>query len=258
MKRLLLALAAVVAFAPRATAQLSPVKATAYHWNDTKASVDGGITVRPIVAGSTLDLDSLDIRAITLAPGGTAESDGTHDDTELFAMVKEGSLWFTIGGLMQQLGPGSVAVALPGDHAAVANKGTTPATIYLFSYRSKAPMDLARGKAAGGSFMVSYDGLIEKPTASGTRRDVLNRPTAMFKRFEAHYSSVKEGMRNHATHTHRADELMMLTKGQVEVLLGDTHPRAGGSDIVFLGSMVPHSLGNIGKGPTQYLVIQGE
>jgi uncharacterized cupin superfamily protein len=87
---------------------------------------------------------------------------------------------------------------------------------------------------------------------------VLNRPTAMFKRFEAHYSSVKQGMRNHATHSHRADEFMMLTKGQVEVLLGDTHPRAGGSDIVFLGSMIPHSLGNIGTGPTQYLVIQGE
>ncbi|MEO8562160.1 MAG: hypothetical protein ABI601_08810 [bacterium] len=258
MKRTFLALAVVVLLAPMASAQMSPVKATAYRWKEAMASSDGGITMRPILSGSTLDLDSLDIRAITLAPGASSETDGTHDDTELFAMVKEGTLWCTIGGLTLQLGAGSVALALPGDHAAVVNKGTTPATIYLFSYKSKAPMDLARGKAAGGSFMVSYDGLTEKPTASGTRRDVLNRPTAMFKRFEAHYSSVNEGLRNHATHTHRADELMMLTKGEVDVLLGDAHPKASASDIVFLGSMIPHSLANIGKGPTAYLVIQGE
>jgi uncharacterized cupin superfamily protein len=80
----------------------------------------------------------------------------------------------------------------------------------------------------------------------------------MFKRFEAHYSSVREGLRNHATHTHRAEEIMMLTKGTVEMLIGGQRPRATSSDIVFLASQIPHSLGNKGKGPTQYLVIQGE
>jgi (S)-ureidoglycine aminohydrolase len=119
-------------------------------------------------------------------------------------------------------------------------------------------MDLARGKLAGGSFMVDAKDLKERPTPSGTRQDVLNRPTAMWKRFEAHYSSVKEGMRNHATHTHRADEIMMLTKGKIVLTLGDERPPATASDVILLGSMIPHSLGNVGKGPTQYLVIQGE
>jgi (S)-ureidoglycine aminohydrolase len=240
------------------SASLPPVKATAYRWKDAKPVATGGHVERHILTGSTLDLDSLDIRAITLPPNGSAESDGTHDDTELFLMVKEGALWVTIGGNSQRLGEGSVAVALPGDRETILNQGTTPATYYLFAYRSRAPMDLARGKAAGGSFMVSFAELGERATASGTRRDVFNRPSAMFKRFEAHVSSVNEGLRNHATHTHRADEVMMLTKGEVEMLIGDTHPRAAASDIVFLGSMIPHSLGNVGKGPTQYLVIQGE
>ncbi len=51
---------------------------------------------------------------------------------------------------------------------------------------------------------------------------------------------------------------MMVTKGDVEMLVGDAHPPATASDVVFLGSMIPHSLGNTGKGPAQYLVIQGE
>jgi (S)-ureidoglycine aminohydrolase len=262
MRRAILALAILAASAPLAGAQqssgLPAVKATAYRWSDARPVVTGGHVERHILTGSTLDLDSLDVRAITLAPNASAESDGTHDDTELFLMVKEGALWVTIGGNSQRLGAGSVAVALPGDPETVLNQGTTPATYYLFTYRSRAPMDLARGKAAGGSFMVSFAELAERPTASGTRRDVFNRPTAMFKRFEAHVSSVNEGLRNHATHSHRADEVMMLTKGEVEMLIGAAHPRAASSDIVFLGSMIPHSLANVGKGPTQYLVIQGE
>ena len=258
MKRTLIALAALVAIAPLASAQLAPVKAGPYRWNDAPVSGSGDITVRPLLAGSTLDLDSLDVRAYTLAPGATAEAEGTHDETEFFAMVKEGTITFTIAGVTKELGPGSVVVALPGDPAAAANRSSAPATMYLFSYRSKAPIDVARGKAAGGSFMVSWADLKERTTTSGTRHDVLNRPTAMFKRFEAHYSSVNEGLRNHATHSHRAEEFMMMTKGSVELLIGEAKPLATAGDVVFLVTQVPHSLANVGKGPTQYLVIQGE
>ena len=255
MKRLLMALAAIPLIA---STSVAPIRATVYKWKDARPIARAGRVERHIVSGSTLDLDSLDIRAITLPPSGAAESEGTHIDTELFLMVKEGALWVTIGGNSQRLDAGSVAVALPGDSQTVSNPGTTPATYYQFAYRSKAPMDLERGKRAGGSFMVSWKDLAERETASGTRRDVLNRPTAMWKRFEAHVSSVKEGLRNHATHSHRADEIMMLTQGTVEMLIGDAHPPATADDIVFLGSMIPHSLGNTGKGSAQYLVIQGE
>ena len=258
MKRILLALAALLAIAPLASAQLAPVKAGPYLWKDAPVSGNGEITIRQILTGSTLDLDSLDVRAFTLLPGASADAEGTHDDTEFFAMVKEGTLTFTIAGVTKELGAGSVVVALPGDPAGVTNKSSAPASMYLFSYRSKAPIDIARGKAAGGSFMVSFADLKERTTASGTRHDVFNRPSAMFKRFEAHYSSVNEGLRNHATHSHRAEEFMMMTKGSVELLIGDAKPLASASDVVFLVTQVPHSLQNVGKGPTQYLVIQGE
>ncbi|MBW8768167.1 MAG: cupin [Gemmatimonadetes bacterium] len=173
-------------------------------------------------------------------------------------MVKEGKLWVTLNGVSRALGAGSVALALPGDQIIKSNIGGTPATYYLFTYRSKAPMDLNRGKQAGGSFMVDLDEQGEKTTGSGVQRPMLNRPTAMFKRFESHWSSVNEGLRNHQTHTHRADEFMMMTRGNVALLLGAAEPPATASDVVFLGSMVPHSLASKGPGPAQYLVIQGE
>jgi (S)-ureidoglycine aminohydrolase len=259
MKRLLLAIAASGALTGAVSAQIAPVKARVYRWNDLRAvNAGGGRVDRVILTGSTLDLDSLEVRAVTLAPTAGTDSGDVHHGTETFMMVKEGKLWVTLNGVSRPLGAGSVAVAMPGDRLILSNIGGTPATYYLFSYRSRAPIDLTRGRQAGGSFMVDFSELPAKRSSVGMRRDVVNRPTAMFRRFESHWSSVNEGLRNHATHTHRADEFMMMTGGEVEMLIGERHPHATTGDVVFLGSMIPHSLANTGKGPAQYLVIQGE
>jgi len=259
MKRLVLVLSMIVGAAPLARAQVAPVKAGVYPWAQLRAvDVGRGRVERVILVGSTLDLDSLEVRAVTLPASAGPDSGSAHEQLETFMMVKEGKFWVTLNGVSRALGAGSVALALPGDRIIVSNIGGTPATYYLFTYRSRAPMDLTRGKQAGGSFMVDFSEQGEKPTVSGVRRDVLNRPTAMFKRFESHWSSVNEGLRNHQTHTHRADEFMMMTSGNVKLLIGAAEPPATASDLVFLGSMIPHSLASKGPGPAQYLVIQGE
>ena len=259
MKRVLLVLALALGVAPSTRAQMAPVKAGVYPWASGRGvDVGRGRVERVILDGSTLDLDSLEVRAVTLPAGAGPDSGAAHDSLEQFMMVKEGKLWVTLNGVSRALSAGSVALALPGDRIIKSNIGETPATYYLFTYRSKAPMDLNRGKQAGGSFMVNFDEQGEKPTGSGVQRPMLNRPTAMFKRFESHWSSVNEGLRNHQTHTHRADEFMMMTRGNVALLIGTTEPPATASDVVFLGSMIPHSLASKGPGPAQYLVIQGE
>ena len=259
MNRLVVALGLVLSSLAPARAQLAPVKAGVFPWASLKSvEVGRGRFERVILVGSTLDLDSLEVRAVTLPATAGPDSSAAHDNLETFMMVKEGKLWVTLNGVSRALGAGSVALALPGDCIVKSNIGGTPATYYLFTYRSKAPMDLHRGKQAGGSFMVDFDEQSEKTTASGVQRPMLNRPTAMFKRFESHWSSVNEGLRNHQTHTHRADEFMMMTRGNVAVLIGNSEPPATASDVVFLGSMIPHSLASKGPGPAQYLVIQGE
>jgi (S)-ureidoglycine aminohydrolase len=259
MNRFVVALWMAMGVASVARAQIAPVSAGVFPWASVKAvEVGRGRVERVILVGSTLDLDSLEVRAVTLPAHASPDSGAVHDNLETFMMVKEGKLWVTLNGVSRALGAGSVALALPGDRIVRSNIGGTPATYYLFSYRSRAPMDLNRGKQAGGSFMVDFDEQGEKSTGSGVQRPMLNRPTAMFKRFESHWSSVNEGLRNHQTHTHRADEFMMMTRGNVAVLIGAAEPPATASDIVFLGSMIPHSLASKGPGPAQYLVIQGE
>jgi len=258
MRRRLLALTALALSAPHASAQNAPVQAGVYRWAGLPATDPRtGRAERLMVSGSTLDLDVLEVRAITIRPAA-ADTTTALDSLESFTLVKDGKLQATLGGVTRALGAGGVALVLPGDRLVLSNVGGAPATYYLFTYRSKAPMNLERGRQAGGSFMLDYTELTEKPTAVGLRRDVVNRPTAMFRRFESHWSSVKQGVRNHATHTHRADEFMMMTKGNVQLLIGTAEPPATSGDVVFLGSMLPHSLLSKGEGPAQYLVIQGE
>lgn len=259
MRRMLHVLGAIALFATTARGQSDPVKAGVYHWADLRpATAGGGRVERLVLTGSTLDLESLDVRAITIPASASADTVTASDSLERFLLMKEGRVWATLSGVSRALGAGGAALTLPGDQLVLSNTGGAPATYYLFTYKSKAPMDMNRARQAGGSFMLDYGDLTEKPTTVGFRRDVVNRPTAMFRRFESHWSSVKEGVRNHATHTHRADEFMMMTKGNVQVLIGTTEPPATLGDVVFLGSMLPHSLVSKGAGPAQYLVIQGE
>jgi (S)-ureidoglycine aminohydrolase len=259
MTRLLPVLAGIVLSATSAAAQLAPVKAGVFRWT-ALAPVDagGGRVERLVLSGSTLDLDALEVRAITMPARESPDTTAAQDSLESFLLVKDGKLMAMLNGVIRTLGAGGIALVLPGDRLVLTNVGGAPATYYRFTYRSRAPMNLERGRQAGGSFMLDYGELTEKPTAVGFRRDVLNRPTAMFRRFESHWSSVREGVRNHATHTHRADEFMMMTKGNVQMLIGKAEPPATLGDVVFLGSMIPHSLLSKGAGPAQYLVIQGE
>jgi (S)-ureidoglycine aminohydrolase len=259
MRRLLSALAGITMSTASAAAQAAPVKAGVYHWTGlTPVNAGAGPVERVVLSGSTLDLDMLEVSAITMPSSAAADTAVAHDSLESFVLVKEGKLMASLSGVTRTLGAGGVALVLPGDRLMLTNVGGAPATYYRFTYRSRAPMNLVRGRQAGGSCMLDFTELTEKPTAVGFRRDVLNRPTAMFRRFESHWSSVKEGVRNHATHTHRADEFMMMTRGNVEMLIDTAHPPATLGDVVFLGSMLPHSLLSKGAGPAQYLVIQGE
>lgn len=248
---------ALLALAPMLTSH-EPVASRVYRWKDAVVEERVGRIDRPLFSGSTLDLESLEIHATTLLARSAPDSSDEHRDTELFLMVKEGTVRVAIAGSIAMLGAGSVAMALPGDRLTVTNSGTAPATYYLFTYRSRAPMDLQRGRQSGGSFIIDRLGLATRSTGSGTRRDVFNRPTAMFRRFEGHFSSVNQGLRNHATHSHRAEEIMMFVRGQADVLIDRVDHPASAGDLAFLGTMTQHSLANSGRGSTEYLVIQGE
>jgi hypothetical protein len=114
MKSLLVAVAAVALTASSAFAQLAPVKAGVYRWAGTRSvGAPKGRTERLVLAGSTLDLDVLEVRAITIPSTAAIDTSAAQDSLESFVLVKEGKLGATLNGVTRSLGAGGVALVLP-------------------------------------------------------------------------------------------------------------------------------------------------
>jgi predicted alpha/beta superfamily hydrolase/quercetin dioxygenase-like cupin family protein len=227
-----------------------------YHWAELDAKKDSSRDRREIVDGRTHDLNSLEIHASTLDPGKAPHPPHKHADMEELVIVKEGRLRCTIGGITSILGPGGIAVALPGDMHGFENAASSRTTYYVLKFQSVAPMDTARGSAAGGSFTVNWDTLTIQQTGKGEKRQLFDRGTALFSRFEMHATTLNAGEVSHAPHVHRQEEIILLRQGQVTMQIGDKFYPAAAGDLVFLPSGVLHALKNTGAGPCQYFALQ--
>ncbi|MDP4259211.1 MAG: cupin domain-containing protein [Bacteroidota bacterium] len=226
------------------------------HWADLRAKQDSSRDRREILDGRTHDLASLEIHASTLDPGKAPHPPHEHADIEELVIVKEGRLRSAIGGKRKILGPGSIAMALPGDMHGFENAAASRTTYYVLKFRTAAPIDRARGRSAGGSFTVNWDTLTVQPTGKGEKRQLFDRQTALFGKFEMHATTLNAGEVSHAPHVHRQEEIILLRKGNVTMQIGDKFYPAAAGDLVFLPSGVPHALKNTGVGPCQYFALQ--
>ncbi len=59
-----------------------------------------------------------------------------------------------------------------------------------------------------------------KKTEKGGRREIVDRPTAMFERFEMHVSTLNKGLASHDPHTHAAEEVVLLISGDATMVIG--------------------------------------
>jgi quercetin dioxygenase-like cupin family protein len=71
-----------------------------------------------------------------------------------------------------------------------------------------------------------------------------------------HVSTLNEGLTNHTAHTHGAEEFVVMIKGEVVMLIGEENYSCSIGDVIFLSSMIPHSLNNTGMGETMYFAFQ--
>ena len=92
----------------------------------------------------------------------------------------------------------------------------------------------------------------------GGRRDFFETGTAMQKRFEIHLSTLKEGIRSHEPHTHKAEEIVLMINGNTEMQLGDQFKKVKPGGFYFLGSNVLHAIKNTGTNSSTYFAIQFE
>lgn len=230
-------------------------------WSDLKEQrLDTKGTVfhrKDIVSGETLDLAELHIFAESIPAGASAPARKSESDYEELMIVKRGAIVATnVDNSSQLIGPGSVVVTYAGEKRSFKNAGKDEATYYLFHYRTREPANLERGLNAGGSFVVDWGAVKYLPSEIGGRRDMFDRPTAMFDTFEMHVSTLNPGLTNHLAHTHRAEEFVLVIEGEVEMLLGEKTVRATAGDLIYIESMIPHSLNNIGKTATTYFAFQ--
>jgi (S)-ureidoglycine aminohydrolase len=237
-------------------AQDQEVVSNVYRWNDLKAEKVENRVRRQVLKGTTRDLEVLEIHASTVEPAQSPHASHTHDDVEELIIVREGKLKVTIKDQTRVLGPGSVALAIPGEEHGFFNAGDGPVTYYIMKYKSKLPADVERGKKNGGSFMIDWNDLQANKTEKGVRRNFFDHPTSMTNRFEMHVTMLNEGQNSHVPHTHRAEEILVIIRGNVSMQIGERHEKASAGDLVFLGSEVPHALTNIGNSPCEYFAFQ--
>lgn len=236
-------------------AQSDTVASKVYVWNILKVEKQGSRESRPIAEGSGNVLSNMEWHVTTIEPGMAPHAPHRHADEE-FIIVKEGQVKITIGDSSKQLGAGSFALFIPGDEHGIVNVGNTKATYYVFRYRSKAPVDMERGRKAGGSFMIDWNSVAFKPHDRGGIRNFFDRPTAMLTRFEMHVTTLNAGIKSHDPHTHKAEENVLLVKGNTEMQIAQSHQKANTGDLIYLSSNILHAIENIGTDAAIYFAFQ--
>lgn len=249
-------LALLVVSAATILADDTPMKSQVFSWGKTDPSESSYKSPLPIRAARTLDFAKLDVDAIVIAPGSKIEGSIDSSDYEKLFIAKEGELSLTAGSATETVGPWSIAIIQPGDAYAIENLTASPASYYLMRYISVKGCDSKRLEIAGSSFIRDWDKVEYAQHDRGGYRQNFDRPTCMIDRFEFHTTTLNEGLTNHATHTHRVEEMVLILKGEVEMQLGDKYVKARHGDLIFVEAEIPHSLRNTGKGATEYFAFQ--
>jgi len=227
-----------------------------YYWNELEAKKEDTRIRRQVLEGKTFALSYFEIHSSTLEPGKAPHPPHVHDDFEELMIVKEGQVKITIGGKTKILGPGSIAFAIPGDEHGIENAGITQATYFILKYKGKMPMNLDRGKQAGGSFMLDWNELKTSNTGKGYRRDFFNRATSQLNQFEMHTTALNADSVSHAPHTHIQEEIILILRGNVEMFIDGKLYKGAAGDLYFLTSNTSHALKNIGKEQCEYFAFQ--
>lgn len=245
------------AFASIGQDALKPVEAKIYHWADAPVNKKENMEQRPLVEGSSVAFKHIKIHATTVYPRQSPHPSHKHEEEEMI-IIKEGELTVTIEGKTQTLGTGSVALINSGEEHGFENKGDKNATYYVMRYESREPLNIERGKKAGGSFMINWKDVPFQAHDKGGIRKFFDKGTSMAKRFEMHVTTLKEGLESHPPHTHKAAEILLPIDNIAEEHIAGNWIKAGIGDIIFLESNVPHAIRNIGKGTITYFAFQFE
>lgn len=246
-------------------AQNKPIESKVYAWKDLVVNKRPQGESRPILEGTTPDFKLCKVHASTLLPKNRMRKEAYSQENEELIIVKDGELTVTIEGKTKVLKAGGIALIMSSDIRETENRSNDNTTYYVFQFNSVEPVDIERGKKAGGSVMLNWDEVAFKPHDKGGRKDFFNRPTSMTKRLEMHTTTLNEGLMSHPPHTHKAAEIIFLINSQSNEATSQAQESIDGNwqdakvgDIIFLQSNSLHGIKNTRKGTCTYFAFQFE
>jgi len=251
----LIAFLATVLFSTQILAQ-TPLASQVYVWSKSPETKTNTGTRKEIFTGTGAILSKHAIATVSIRQKKTITYKADSNGDELFFIIKDGPVTIRLNQQHTQLDRGSVVVVLPGDEVSIENKSDKEATVYEMRYRSIAAPNAARGKKAGASFVMNWKDMVFKPHDKGGVRQLFDRQTVMFNRFDIHVTQLNQGLKSHDPHTHKNEEIILMLEGNAEMQIGTDHQKANPADVVLLGSNVLHNLSNIGHTPCLYFAIQ--
>lgn len=251
----LIAFLATVLVSVQVLAQ-APLASQVYVWSTSPETKTNTGIRKEIFTGSGAILAKHAIATVSIRQNKTITYKADSNGDELFFIIKDGPVTVHLNDQHTQLDRGSVVVVLPGDEVRIENKGDKEAQVYEMRYRSIAAPDAARGKKAGTSFVMNWKDMVFKPHDKGGVRQLFDRQTVMFNRFDIHVTQLNQGLKSHDPHTHKNEEIILMLEGNAEMQIGTDHQKANPADVVLLGSNVLHNLSNVGNTPCLYFAIQ--
>ncbi|MFN8253545.1 MAG: cupin domain-containing protein [Ferruginibacter sp.] len=235
-------------------AQQDSVQSGAYEWK-TAIPIDDKISNSILLEGTVHDFKWMQVNSSTITSTKKFKQQ-VPPSYEQVIILKSGSLKISFNDSTYELREHSVAVLMPGQKFTIRNTGNGPAAFFCMKYTSKNPADARRSNR---SFVKTWENIPFKPNNNGGgRRDFFEQSTPMQKRFEMHVTTLKEGLKSHEPHTHRAEEIVWILEGETEMQLGDGIVKKLPHGFYYLGSNVPHAIKNIGTKPATYFAFQFE
>ena len=238
------------------TNDLAKLKTAVYDWQKLETEETSSGKRVQILEGKTNALDYLEAHVTTLKPGKAPHGSHVHSDMEELIIVKEGLIETTVSGSKKVVGPGSVILALPGDEHGIWNAGDTEASYYIIRWKTNQTPDLDRAKQSGGSKFYDWKDIEFQTTTKGGKRQFMQRPTALLSELEMHVTTLNEGVTSHAEHVHSNEEIILITKGEVEESIKGIPHRMGPGSLIFLTDEDPHGIKNVGTGQCEYFAFK--
>lgn len=239
-------------------AQRDSILSGVYDWKQPVATKEKNIKTAVLFEGVVHDMEWLKVSANELVFSNTNNKMTVPANEEHLYIVKNGTLNININDSGNDLVGGSIALLMPGESFFLQNKNTEPCGYYVMKYRSRLPMDMDRGKKAGGSFVKDWNKIEFKPHDRGGIRNYFERATAMSKRFEMHVTTLKGSIKSHEPHTHRAEEIVLMIEGNTEMQIGQQFYQGKNGSVFYLGSNVSHAIRNKNTEPCMYFAFQFE